>query len=429
MNVGRAILFGVWLLSAGGGALRGAETATLAAPELLLTVTGGTAAERQDVLFLVRQSQELLQEILQLDKPWPALPLGVVLGEGALPAPPALGVRLPDDLPPVAALSRLDLAVVERLLLARRGGGMPPGAPTATEWLAAALNRRHRARLLDDRTPLAALLPVRPGDRLPRVEDLTQLPVGAEWPAPFELYARHCDLLLSVLQANERPGEGRVRRVLELQAAGRPARLALELVYADRLGAGQGFQEWFEKQAAALLRRQPPRVLAAAGSAARLEAILAEREAARRAGEGTRAGTYPWERLLQAPPPPATAVAPAPGLPAIRRRTTQAALLELMRAAPPPLQPSLLRIANLCGRDAIGAEAASRDDLDRALAAFRQACAFQEKVERYLEELAGMDPASQGLMDFLARQAAEQERRQRALAPGLAAWLDGVERP
>jgi len=159
--------------------------------------------------------------------------------------------------------------------------------PSVT-WMAAALASRELA--IDPRRPGLNIVdyePVRASFRAGAFPDVAQLltkPVPSSSPIPFRLYAMHCDLFATAVQAAKLPEGNPFARILDLEAHERETMAAIRFVLLPALGEGEDLQQWYER-VAPLVSRKGSQQSRADEVARRLEELTTVPTLAMNAGE------------------------------------------------------------------------------------------------------------------------------------------------
>ena len=352
------------------------------------------------------------------DDPEPSQPIVIRIAAN-LPTP-ADPLTLHFD--PLASLPVLTHRLTGALLL-RRAREMPAGEQASSaslDWLSAAVTFRVLNGL---GIPLfgapGAWLPAPgAGANLPRVKKILGNSIPPDLAMPYALYARYCNVYLTVLERADRPDEALMHRVFELVVAGRSAITALQFGVSNLLNSDETVDQWFERE---LLRQSRTRQRHA--SVEQITARLQELETLPMVGT-SELGAFGVKRVSSE-----EILAKGKDYKLDREGLGRLyrALFDIFRDAPVLLQPSINLRMQAVEALMAGRQRAFRHLYGEARKEYDQATVRQRQLEEVLDKLESESTEKDRALSFALQPLVEASSLQRRnLDPELQQYLDSV---
>lgn len=340
------------------------------------------------------------------------------------PATTPFELFLADDAPLRTTAYALARAMLQREIVHAQGGKSQPAS--ACDWLAAALTFRVLSQVTGDfswsvrnRFMAQELY----GRRIYlNLESVLETPaVPPAWRLPFELYARHCHLLLGILEQGSSRRDNRFAHLLVLLGAGRKPVNALSLAFAQNLEPGQTVQLWYQAQCE---RLAAPAASLSRASLERLVTQVQDLETVPVVGPGKH-GTFDLHRVRLDELDGETEDYARDHAALV---TAANGFLALYRQAPWFLRPALNQYAQAAVDLEAGRTRKAKAALKAARKAFAAALHQQTRLTEWMDSLEAATRNRELQWEPVLAAYKESEAARRALAPGIHAFLDGLER-
>ena len=394
-----------------------AGAVTVPAAKINLIVDG--PEKEATILADTAQQLETWLTVMLRDKPAVDRRIMVRIGTDLPPPTDQLGLNLSPESTTWNAVQELALRLVTRRAMALQEDGAGPLG--ALDWLAAAasyriVNMNFKPELIRA-NPSLALSMLSGASPFP-VKTVLENPLPATFEVPFLLYARYCHLLTAVVELSGNAKDNRLRRVLELEAAGRPPLAAMELTMGDDFHSGEDLQAWFERKLGHL-------------NWLNQESHSAD-DIARRLPE--------LETLPEVKPGPDGAFGcTMVNMDEISRETREYQLDQnglanrikdftlLHKQAPPLLRPALAKYIEALTDLSKGKNRKFQKLFKEAREEFGAARERQRKISEFLDTLENRQPQLPRSLEPFMTVLDENYRRQRELAPALQEYLDSLD--